>query len=74
MSPHNTRHLLVCPANPTDLDSRIIREDPAAAEVLGLPHGPGPPEQQQQIKVKVKVNSIAKLELKIKNSFFLLYV
>ena len=70
MSPHNTRHLFVCPASPTGLDSRIIREDPAAAEALGLPHGPGPPEQQQQIKVKVKVNSLAKLELKIKNSFF----
>ena len=47
-SPHNTLHLFDCPANPTDLDARILWEDPpAAAEFLGLPHGPGPPDKDE---------------------------
>ena len=47
-SPHNTLHLFDCPAKPSDLDARILWEDPpAATEFLGLPHGPGPPDEDK---------------------------
>ena len=38
LSPHTTNHLFNCPSNPTELETRILWEDPPAAAVfLDLP-------------------------------------